>query len=203
MTGIVERVVGLFVAPATGPAPASADAARARVRAATVTIVGGPEAAGAAASVARGLARAGRAPYAMAGVWGGTVRAAGPALPAAATAAARLRERGHDARAHGRVVHVVVADGAELDRCAAACDGVPVVVGLCGARDAAWEARLGGCDAVLVSARGDALLAEVACARVRASHPAPTVSAITVPPRLGPVQPGGAALVRPVLEALT
>lgn len=93
-----------------------------------------------------------------------------PAVPAAHRMTRRLRARGHDARAAGRlaIVRLPVTDddAASVRRVLAAAAGAPAVLALGGVRRAAIDVLLGEQDLVVVAARSDAdpLLARLALA---------------------------------------
>ena len=154
MTGLLARLRGVFVLPATGAAPVA-------VRRATlhIGVVGRPREAHAAAcalvlSQARGEAG-------LVCVWGAD--AVAPRVPATAGAralAARLAARELEARASGRLVRVALpADPAEARdralRAAAAAPG-PVCVAVCGPRNREVDDLLAVQDALLVAGRPDA-----------------------------------------------
>lgn len=219
MTDLLARLSALLVEPRDGAVACDARRAGAQERprrrvacaAASVVVLGDARAARAGTAVAAALARGARAPYALLCTWGapraGVVL---PSLPASAAAAAKLRARGQQARAAGRVVTVSLPEDedeavAACGRAAAAVCGqrdVPVVLALCAARGDALDAGLDGYDvALVVSADGGDPLADVAVARLAERHPGLSVthaevaasSRLAAPPR---------AAVRAVLEAL-
>lgn len=217
------RLAELFVAPA-----ASADAAalgrvgehvrapqareRPRVAAgASIVVLGGPEAVGAALAAGTALARAARAPYGLVCVCGDGGAGGRPALPRAAAAAARLRARGHAAQGRGRVVVVRLARAeeqqalAEAARAAAALGGdVPVVLAATGPLGETLDARLCDHDAVILTRRAgtDGLAAQVACARLGERHPGLQAVSVEVAAAVGPLRPGCRAVGRAVLGVL-
>jgi len=227
VSALLSRLAALFVEP-RGDAPGETllptDSAhrhpsrsgsrdrRAYARA-SVVVVGDRSAARAGAAVAAGLARAGRAPFALLCVWG-TDRPplVMPPLPAGAAAAAKLRARGHDARAFGRVVSLVLAgtdDDAlgESARAAAAVAGrrdVPFVFALCAPRAADIDDRLAEHDVALVvaPAASEPLLASIAASRLSAQHSALEVVHAELPSSTHRFAPPPRAAVRAVLEAL-
>lgn len=230
MTPLLERAAALFVTPAGAEAEAAGamvgseaaagrraarrarDEARGVAVRASVLVLGGAESGDAAVAVGRGLARAGRAAFALVCVRGAPV-AERPAMPRAAAAAGRLRARGHDARARGRVVVVALAGDehealAEAARAAAACAAgaapVPLVLALAGPRSGAVEERFLEHDVVLLTETGDAPsdVARVAVARLRAAHPRLAVATHALPAPVGPLRPGARAVARVVLDLL-
>jgi hypothetical protein len=152
MTAMLDAIARMFVAP-------RADAARVvSVTAAPSAAVCGPAAEPLACALALLLRRRGPA---VVCAWGAVARR--PQAPAAVGArrlAASMDARGLAARATGRLVAVAldpepVAAAAEAGRAAAAAGDAPVVVALCGPRDAAFDHLLAGQDIGIV-ATGDA-----------------------------------------------
>lgn len=155
MSAVARRLLAAFVEPlpashVIGPTPhrgglgVSSHAA--------VALVGHPSAvAPAAAATALLLGGRGAALLATVGPPAPTLRA--PATPGAARAAARLRDRGHDAAASGRLVRLT-GDPVEVMR-ATAAGGRPVVVALGTPRGESVDRLLAAQDAVLVAAGGD------------------------------------------------
>lgn len=234
MSGMVERLFGLFVAPGGPAAPVAAaaepDAARAVLGGAhpgtSIVLLGGREAGDAAAAVGAALASAAHAPCAVVCLHGVQLGER-PAAPRAAALAARLRDRGHVARARGRVVVVVLrgdqeAALAEAGRLTATLGtgppdrsdvtrGSPMVLAFAGARGAALDARLAEHDAVVFTARGGAAMldggtdlrvADLAAARLRDRHAGLAIARMDVPAPVGPLRPGLRRVARAMLTSL-
>jgi len=152
MSVLSRRLLEAFVEPAhadrTAPRPA---ASRARaLPAATVAVLGSPDAV-APTAAATALLLAARGPGLLAIVGGrAPSRLPAPPTPAAARASARLRDRGHDALAAGRLVRLGAEPG-EILRAAAVLDG-PCVTAVIAPRDTALDRLLGAQDALLVAA---------------------------------------------------
>ncbi|MFN8173987.1 MAG: hypothetical protein U0T02_02865 [Solirubrobacteraceae bacterium] len=150
MSVLSRRLLEAFVEPAhaggTAPRPVPSRA----LPAATVAVLGSPEAV-AATAAATALLLAVRGPGLLA-IVGATApaRLPSPPTPAAARAAARLRDRGHDALAAGRLVRLA-AEPVEVPRAAAVLGG-PCVTAAAAPRDTVLDRLLGAQDAVLVVA---------------------------------------------------
>jgi hypothetical protein len=185
MSDLVSRLVRVFVLPAdeVGAAARPAERPAAAAEPAVAMLLCSPrDAVPLACAAALELRSAARAPAALTCVWSGEAGADGRrgapadaepppdriALPAARRLAARLRSRGLDAVAAGRlaVVHLP-ADGAAAtagayDAIAAA--RVPAAVALAGPRCDATDRLLLAADAVSIVAAGDSAIAELATA---------------------------------------
>lgn len=161
-------------------------------------------------AVALGLLSRTRAPVAVVCGWGGGAgpSALAPATPAARRLAGRLAERGHAARATGRLVLIALDDDvgpacAEAARVAAALSDEPAVVVLAGARDEPVDALLADQDRVVVAGSGS----DDAVADLAASSLAPVDVAVRVV-ALGPAAPAralaatGVALMAPLRAAV-
>ena len=110
MSGALARVGGLFLAPpADGPSSAAS-----RPAAAAIVVLCAPSRAGVAASaLALALARARGRSCGLAAAVGDDAVPGGLVLPAAHRVAGRLRARGHEAAAAGRLVWLGVERGAD------------------------------------------------------------------------------------------
>ncbi len=205
MNELLARLSALFLEPAaaaatSAAAPRRASAADQRVLAAvSVVVVGDGAAARVGLTLAAALARAARTPLALLCTSSAPVALTLPPLPAAARAAAKLRARGHDARANGRVVVVLVADDAAEPARAAATVDAPLVTAWCGARPAGAD-NFDHHDLALVVTT-DELLGAVAAERVAARHPALRIAHVPVGPA-GRFAPPPRAAVRVAMEAL-
>ena len=200
-----ERLSALFVAPPHAPRrpalravpdapgdPSGVDegASVAAARGRSVCVVGGSVAAASAlaAALAARLARGHGARCAL--LLG--VRARGgrglPATPAARRRADRLRGGGLPATARGRVVHLA-CDGGESPAGAdiVACDGVPRVAVLLGARGAGAARLPTGCDLVIAVVADDApdALRVLAAAELAAAAPGAVIQFVTLRARGG------------------
>ncbi len=190
MTSGLQRLAAVFVAPAAPAARATPTAPQTvSLSAIVVTVIGGEEAAIAAA----GIARACGARVALVCVVGASLPPAAvraPGLPAAASLAAKLRARGHAARASGRAV-LVTADDEELPRILAATRDrdLPLVIACCTGRCAVADAQLAVSDAVVFTATPDAepLVRDLAVSRLREAAPGtPVVAAVVTANRFAP-----------------
>jgi hypothetical protein len=199
------------VPSAADEAPPGLPAAGGGGAAATVAVLARPADAWAAGgAVALGLLGTARAPVAVVCVWGGGPgpSALAPATPAARRLAGRLAERGHRARAGGRLVIVALDEEvapacAEAERVAAALPDEPLVVVLAGARDERVDALLARHDRVVVAGSApDDAVADLAAANL---------ASIVVPVRvvaLAPAAPAralaatGVALLAPLRAAI-
>lgn len=164
--GWLGRLGAAFLTPPTvaTPAPdsAEADAAPPAAPRAVAVLARAADAAAAGGAVALGLLGGADAGAALVGLWaphglGACVPA--PATPGARRLAARLAERGHEARATGRLAIVALdADPAtacaEAARATAAARDAPAVTVLAGARDEHVDALLWGHDLVLAATTG-------------------------------------------------
>jgi hypothetical protein len=178
MSGVLERAVQFFVAPA---APRAAAAIAPSARAA---VLGRAEdAVPLAAAVALALRAAEGAPAALVAVWGGEVVPRG----AATRAAARLAGRLDPAIARGRLAWLALPEGpseaaAAVRRVAAVVDG-PLVTALAGARPPELDLLVAEHDLAVLAADPAAPLARTAIAAL-AGHGVP---ATACPPlRRGP-----------------
>ena len=169
--GVFARVAAAFVAPAAGAASEGSAGSLAVPVAPTpprLAVLCRPsDALALGGAVALGLRRGGGP--AVLCLWrGGAERdapvASAPALPGALRLAERLGERGHVARATGRLVLValdeageggVAAVAAEAVRVGAACPAVPVVCVFAGPRDGSFDRLLLAQDRVLVAVAPD------------------------------------------------
>lgn len=154
MSAGARRVLSAFVEPLPAN-DAAGHTARGRAayveRRAAVALVGHPSAVPpVAAATALLLGGGGVALLAAVGPVAPALRS--PATPGAARAAARLRDRGHDATASGRLVRVT-GDPAEAMRAAAAV-GAPGVAAIGMPRDGSVDRLLAAQDAVLVADGG-------------------------------------------------
>ncbi len=190
MSPLGRRLIEMFVAPPrSGQDRSSRGAARhsppavASPRPTAVAVIGARDAVTVtAAGVA--LVLAGRGPAVLGHVGGEIPPLRAPAIPAATRAATRLRERGHDAAAAGRLVH---AAGTPTDVVRAiAAAGVPAAVAVSTPRDGEVDRLLRAQDAVLVAvASGDAGLGPLALAGLLA---------LEVPAAVAPERPDPAAV---------
>ncbi len=190
MSALGRRLLEAFVAPPGGVSPrARGEATAPRVGASRrmtgVAVVGAP---GAVTVTAAGIALvlAARGPAVLGVVGGDAPGLRAPATPAATRVASRLGERGLDAVAGGRLVHVA-GTPAEIVRAAAAA-GLPTAVAVTAPRDAEVDRLLRAQDAVLVAGGpGDAGLAPLVLAGLLA---------LEVPAAIAPARPDppGAAL---------
>jgi hypothetical protein len=150
VTALLDAIARIFVAPASAAAR-SAPVAAVAVPSAAVC---GPGAESLACALALLLRRHGPA---VVCAWGaGPWRAGAPATAGARRIAASMVARGLAAHASGRLA-VVALDAtpsiaaAEAARAAAAAGEAPVVVALCGPRDAAFDQLLAEQDVAVVS----------------------------------------------------
>ncbi len=175
--------------------------------AATVGVLARPADAWAAGgAVALRLLGQARAPVAVVCVWGAGAgpAALAPATPAARRLAGRLGERGHDARATGRLVLVALAGEvgpacAEATRVAVAAGEAPAVVVLAGARTGRVDALLGEQDRVIVAAAGpDDTIADLAVASLAVGAVPVRVAPLAGPAPARALAATGVALVAPL-----
>jgi hypothetical protein len=154
---LLERVVGLFLAPPAARAlavPLAVDEAPTAV----ALLCSAEAAAPAATALGLAAARRSRARCALICRWSGTEKAAvvaGPARPAARRLSRRLSGRELVAMARGRVVTVTLpADPIEAkvacERAAGAAPDVPLVLVLCGPRPPELDGVLAALDRVIV-----------------------------------------------------
>ena len=203
MSGILDRLVAAFVAPVEHEAPRPGGWVEPAPPAApAVAVLSAPDhavAAGAAVALAvdRGVV--------VLAVWGATVGGSrAPASPRAGRLATRLADRGHDAKATGRLVVVTLAAGPdEAARVAAATD-VPVVLLVAGPRDDHVDRVVRDHDRVLVV--GDDRVATLAVESVRALDVRTAALALPDAATARSLASSGVALVAPwralVREAL-
>lgn len=192
--GFVSRLTRAFVAPAE--TERGRDTAEAAV-AAAVAVLCPPEhawAVGGAVALTRGRT----AIVAVCGPDLALPTPRAPGTPAARKLAARLRARGHDAAASGRVVHLLLGayPGAEAARVVAA-PTPPCVTVIAGPRDERIDALLRTQDHVLVDAEeaiADLALTSLAAADV----PARRVEISTAPAAARALAAAGVALVPPL-----
>jgi hypothetical protein len=163
-----------LVSPFRPPSPPASTA----VPLARVAVLGSP---GAVSPVAAALALScreqGGVASALVAVWPSDAASSpaptGPALPGAATLAARLARRGVPTTARGRLAWLTLPTAADeaasmLRHAEAATGDLPVVLAVARPRDAAIDALLAERELLIVAAPPDSALAAVADADVRA-----------------------------------
>jgi len=157
VTAALERILGLFVAPA-GREERRISATAATVPAAIGVLAAGGSAMPAATAVALAVITRGGSRCALVCRWAGdgpSVSAPRAAVPSARALAVRLSGRGLAAAARGRLVVVeLAADPVEacaaLERACAAAGDLPLVVLVAGPRPAAFDGVLGSLDRLIV-----------------------------------------------------
>lgn len=226
MNGALARLGGVFLQPAQPPGPAEHATSEQPERdgvppAAPASPVAEPvDAPGSAASgaavavgvlcrpadgalVGAAVALGVRGGTVLLCLWGArpaTLRA--PGTLGARRLAARLRARGHDARAGGRLVVVAVSAGIDEAARAAAASDAPAVLAVAGPRDERVDAVLRSQDRVL--AAGDGLVAELAAQGVAADGVPARTLALPRAPAARALAASGivlAAPLRPVVLA--
>jgi len=169
-----------------------------------------PDAWAAGGAVALGLLAAARASTVVVCVWGAGTgpSAAPPATPAARRVAGRLAERGHEARASGRLVLLALgaevgAACAETARVTAALGDEPAVVVLGGVREERADALLADRDRVVVAASGlDDPVADLAAVSLGFVDAAVRVVALAPAAPARVLAATGVALVAPLRTAI-